>query len=98
MEIPEFVKLQNKYRDKGLEIVGLSLDSDGASVVAPFAKTHEINYTMLLANDETAHSYGGIVGIPTTFILDRQGKIVKKFIGVVPPETFEQAVQALLAS
>jgi len=98
MEIPEFVKLQEKYRDKGLAIVGLSLDSEGASAVRPFAKEHDINYTMLLATDETAHLYGGIVGIPTTFIVDRTGRIVKKFIGVVPPETFEQAIQPLLAS
>jgi len=97
-EIPELVKLQDKYKSQGLEIVGLSMDSDGASAVGPFAKTHEINYTMLLATDDTAHQYGGIVGIPTTFILDRQGKIVKKFIGVVPPETFEQTVQSLLSS
>jgi len=98
VEIPEFVKLQDKYRDKGLAIVGLSLDAEGASVVRPFAKEHDINYTMLLATDDTARLYGGIVGIPTTFILDRQGRIVKKFVGVVPPETLEQAIQPLLAS
>jgi len=98
MEIPEFVKLQDKYRDKGLAIVGLSLDSDGESAVRPFATKHDINYTMLLATDDTARLYGGVVGIPTTFILDRQGRIVKKFIGVMPSETFEQAIQPLLAS
>jgi len=97
-EIPEFVKLQSKYKDKGLAIVGLSLDSDGESVVAPFARKHDINYTMLLANDGTARLYGGVNAIPTTFILDRQGRIVKKFIGVMPRETFEQAIQPLLAS
>ena len=97
-EIPHFVELQNKYKGKGLEIVGLSLDAEGESVVRPFAKEHDINYTMLLANDGTAKLYGGIVGIPTTFIVDRQGKIVKKFFGVTAPETFEQAIQPLLES
>jgi cytochrome c biogenesis protein CcmG/thiol:disulfide interchange protein DsbE len=96
MEIPEFVKLQDKYRDKGLEIVGLSLDSDGESAVRPFAAKHGINYTMLLANDDTARQYGGIAGIPTTFVLDRQGKVANKFVGVTPPESFEQAIQPLL--
>lgn len=98
MEIPNFVKLQDKYKAKGLEIVGLSLDSDGESAVRPYAKKIGINYTMLLANDDTARQYGGIAGIPTTFVLDRQGKVVKKFVGVTPPEAFEQAIQPLLGS
>jgi peroxiredoxin len=96
-EIPHFVTLQSKYKDKGLEVVGLSLDAEGAGVVRPFAEKNDINYTMLLANDEIAHRYGGIVGIPTTFVVDRQGRIVKKFFGVTSPETFEQAIQPLLA-
>ena len=59
VEIPDFVKLQSKYKDKGLEIVGLSLDADGAAAVGPFLKEHQVNYTMLLANDDTAKSFGG---------------------------------------
>ena len=98
VEIPDFVKLQSKYKDKGLEIVGLSLDADGASAVGPFLKEHQVNYTMLLANDDTAKSFGGILGIPTTFIIDRQGRIVQKYIGVMPAKTFEEAIQPLLAS
>jgi len=98
VEIPDFVKLQSKYKDKGLEIVGLSLDAVGSSAVAPFLKEHQVNYTMLLANDDTAKSFGGILGIPTTFIIDRQGRIVQKYIGVMPAKTFEEAIQPLLAS
>jgi peroxiredoxin len=97
-EIPHFVELQNKYKEKGLEIVGLSLDAEGESVVRPFAQKNDINYTMLLANDDTAKLYGGIVGIPTTFVVDRQGRIVKKFFGVTSAETFEQTIQPLLES
>ena len=98
MEIPHFVRMQEKYKDKGLEIVGLSLDADGESAVRPFAKEHDINYTMLLASNETADLYGGVLGIPTTFVIDRQGRIVKKFVGVMPPEAFEEAIRPLLAS
>jgi thiol-disulfide isomerase/thioredoxin len=96
-EIPDFVKLQAKYKGQGLEIVGLSLDDGGEGVVRPFAEKHNVNYTMLLANPETADRYGGVVGIPTTFVLDRQGRIVKKFIGMMGPQVFEEAIQPLLA-
>lgn len=97
-EIPDFIALQDKYKGRGLEIVGLSVDDGGASDVKPFADEHKINYTMLLANAETARAYGGISGIPTTFIVDKQGKIVKKFLGQTDPEVFEAAIQPLLAA
>ncbi len=97
-EIPNFVRLQSKYRQQGLVILGLSLDQDGEKSVRPFAEEHDVNYPMLLASPETANLYGGVVGIPTTFVLDRQGRIVKKFIGLMEPRVFEEAIQPLLAS
>jgi cytochrome c biogenesis protein CcmG/thiol:disulfide interchange protein DsbE len=97
-EVPDFVRLQAKYREQGLVVVGLSLDAAGEKVVRPFAEEFNVNYTMLLANDETADRFGGILGIPTTFVLDRQGRIVKKFIGKTERKTFEEAIQPLLAT
>jgi peroxiredoxin len=95
-EVPDFVRLQSKYRDKGLAIVGLSLDAGGASDVRPFVDEYDVNYTMLIANQETAESYGGIQGIPTSFVLDRNGTIVKRFVGRASAEAFEEAVRPLL--
>jgi peroxiredoxin len=97
-EIPHFVQLYSKYRDQGLVIVGLSLDAGGAKDVAPFAEEHKINYPMLIGNDEVAKAYGGVSAIPTTFVIDRQGKIVKRFIGFTPPEVFEETIAPLLAT
>jgi len=96
-EVPDFVRLQSKYRDQGLAIVGLSLDQGGASDVRPFVDEYDVNYTMLIANQEIAESYGGILGIPTTFVLDRNGTIVKRFVGRASAEAFEEAVRPLLA-
>ena len=97
-EIPHFVQLQSKYREQGLVIVGLSLDAGGAKDVAPFAEEHNINYPMLIGNDDIAKAYGGVNSIPTTFVIDRQGKIVKRFVGFTPPEVFEETIAPLLAA
>ena len=97
-EIPHFVKLQDKYRAQGLAIVGLSLDAGGAADVGPFAEKYGVNYTMLIANDDLAKAFGGVVALPTTFVIDRQGKIVKRFIGYTPPEVFEATIAPLLAT
>lgn len=96
-EVPDFVRLQSKYRDQGLEIVGLSLDHGGARDVRPFADEYDVNYTMLIASQETAENYGGILGVPTTFVLDREGTIVKRFVGRASAEAFEEAIRPLLA-
>jgi len=97
-EIPHFVQLQSKYRDQGLVIVGLSLDAGGAADVAPFAEEHDVNYPMLIGNDDVTKAYGGVNSIPTTFVLDRTGKIVKRFVGFTPPEVFEETIAPLLAA
>ncbi|HEY6572050.1 MAG TPA: redoxin domain-containing protein [Candidatus Eisenbacteria bacterium] len=97
-EVPHFVQLQSKYRDQGLAIVGLSLDAGGAKDVAPFAEEYNVNYTMLLGADDVAKAFGGINSIPTTFVIDRRGKVVKRFVGYTSPEVFEATIAPLLAA
>ena len=95
-EVPDFVRLQSKYRSQGLAIVGLSMDVGGAKEVRPFADEFSVNYSVLLGSDDIARTYGGIVGIPTTFVIDRRGTIVQKFVGRVGYEAFEMAILPLL--
>ena len=68
----------------------------GADVVRPFVKEHEINYTMLISNQEVVEDYGGIRGIPTTFIIDREGRIVETFVGYRDKEVFKSVILELL--
>ena len=96
MEIPDLVKLQTKYGDKGLTIVGLTVSSPEKDVRS-FAQDHGMNYPVLLEADDLTHRYGGVVGIPTTFVVDRQGRITQKFIGMMESRAFEEAIQPLLA-
>ena len=95
-EIPHFVSLYRAYRGKGLEIVGVALDQGGANAVKPFAEANGINYPVVIGNQKVTVDYGGIRGIPTTFIIDRKGNIVEKFIGYRDKAVFEKAIKKLL--
>ncbi|HJQ68912.1 MAG TPA: TlpA disulfide reductase family protein [Blastocatellia bacterium] len=102
VEIPDFVKLQDKYRSQGFEIVGVSMDKvwprgGGEATVAPFMKDYNINYTVLLVNDTAAlKGYQIPQAIPTTYVLDREGRIVKSYLGPRSMEVFEQDIKPLL--
>jgi thiol-disulfide isomerase/thioredoxin len=102
VEIPDFVKLQEKYRSQGFEIVGVSMDKvwprgGGPETVAPFMKDYKINYTVLMVNDTSALAgYQIPQAIPTTYVLDREGRIVKSYLGPRSMEVFEQDIKPLL--
>jgi thiol-disulfide isomerase/thioredoxin len=101
MEIPGFVALQKKYRQQGLEIVGVSIDpitaQGNAAAVGPFMQKFNINYTILIVNNASATAgYDYTRGIPTTYLLDRTGRIAKSYVGAQPDSVFEQDVKQLL--
>ncbi len=95
-EIPGFVELYKKYKDKGVEIIGISLDEGGVKDVVPFMKEFGINYHVLIGNYKVTQDYGGIRGIPTTFVIDRKGNIRAKYVGYRPKEVFERDIITLL--
>ncbi len=95
-EIPDFVALQKQYADKGLVIIGVSLDEDGAAVVKPFASKMGINYPVVMGDQKTAAAYGGIQVVPTTFIFDKSGKIAAQHEGGADRATFEAEIKPLL--
>ena len=93
-EIPGFVELYKKYKDKGLEIVGVCLE--GKATIKPFAEKMGMNYILVFADQKISHKYGGIRYIPTTFIIDQQGDIAKKHVGYVSKEVFEEEIKKML--
>jgi thiol-disulfide isomerase/thioredoxin len=95
-EIPGFIELYKKYKDKGVEIIGISLDEGGVRDVLPFMKEFGINYTILIGNYKVTQDYGGIRGIPTTFVIDKKGNIRAKYVGYRPKEVFERDIIMLL--
>ena len=96
-EIPGFVKLQEKYRDQGLVIVGYSVD-DTAEKAKAYAAQYKMNYPILLGEgrEEVQDAYGPIWGIPASFIISRDGKVCRKHMGIAPEAVFEKEVVALL--
>lgn len=94
-EIPGFVHLQEKYSGD-VVILGISVDEDGPRFVPPFIKRFGVNYPILYASREVIHDYGGITGIPTTFVLDRNLLIQRLYVGYRPVFMFEQDIKSLI--
>jgi thiol-disulfide isomerase/thioredoxin len=91
-EIPVFVKLQDEYSDKGLAIIGISLDDISPDLIKKFAEGFDVNYPMLMYKPRVVYSYGGIYSIPTTFIITPGGKVVNRFIGNPGEAIFRQEI------
>jgi thiol-disulfide isomerase/thioredoxin len=94
-EIPGFVELQEKYRAQGLRVIGMSLD-DEAEPVREFYKRFAMNYPVAIAGDPISELYGGVEGLPTTFLIGRDGRIYDTHIGARDSTFFEPTIKQLL--
>lgn len=94
-EMPEFEKLQKKHGERGFAVIGIAMDTNPAGVAA-FTKRLGVTYTILMSTPEALEKWGGLEGLPTTFVVDREGRVRKKVIGFEYPEEFEKAVRPLL--
>ena len=95
-EIPDFVELQKEYGDKGLAILGISLDQNPKQALPKFIKKYKVNYSILLTDGKVDKAFGGVTGIPTTFVIDRKGEIYKQYVGFRPKQIFETDIKTLL--
>jgi thiol-disulfide isomerase/thioredoxin len=94
-EIPDLVDLQKRYADK-LEIIALATDEEDADEVRRFVMKSGINYRVAMTSDEVRRDYGGIAALPTSFVIDAQGRIVQKHVGLNDPTIYELEVKAML--
>jgi peroxiredoxin len=95
-EVPDLVKLHRRLAKKGLQIIGVSLDEEGAKVLRPFIKKHDIGYPIVLATEKVVFDYGGMQALPTTFLIDHKGSIRDRFLGAAPGHQIEASVRSLL--
>ena len=97
IEIPWFIEFERQYKDKGFAVIGVSMDEEGWTVVKPFVSDLAINYRVLQGNDSTADLYGGVNALPTTFLIDREGRVAWKHEGLAGKDDFEDRIKTLTA-
>ena len=98
VEIPWFMEFNKTYKDKGLAVVGVSMDDDGWKSVKPYLAEKKMDYTVIVGNDQLAQSYGGVDSLPTTFLIDRDGRIAFVHMGLVGKDTYEKEINSLLGA
>ena len=96
IEIPWFMDFERRYKDKGFSVLGVSMDDEGWDAVKPFVADVGINYRVMVGNDSTAEKYDGIEALPTTFLIDRDGKIAAVHVGLTSKSEIENAIEQLL--
>ncbi len=96
-EIPDLIELYSDLRSEGLVIVGIAVDQEGAEVVKPFVEEREINYPIVLDPDQSTEShFEAMYGLPTTYVVNPDGKIVRRVLGVFPIEEMKPQLEKML--
>jgi peroxiredoxin len=98
IEIPWFVEFEQNYRDKGFAVLGVAMDEDGWAAVKPYVTSHKVNYRMVIGDDMTAQKYGGVDSLPTSFLIDREGRTAAVHVGLVSKKDYQNDIAQLLGS
>lgn len=96
IEIPWFVDFEQKFKDRGFAVLGVSMDEDGWESVKPYIEDRKINYRMVIGNDEVADLYGGVSSLPTSFMVDQNGRIASVHVGLVSKSVYQNEIEQLL--
>jgi thiol-disulfide isomerase/thioredoxin len=97
LEMPWFVELEKQYGPQGLQVVGVAMDDAGPDKIAKFAKDMGVNYPVLLGKESVGDEYGGLEYLPTSFYLDRDGKVVQRVFGLRSRSDIEEWVKEALS-
>ena len=95
-EIPWFIEFQNRYQSEGFTILGVSMDDNGWAAVRPYMAAARMNYPVVLGNERVSLAYGGIEALPTTLVLDRDGKIRYLHAGLATKDEYREEIVTLL--
>jgi thiol-disulfide isomerase/thioredoxin len=105
IEIPWLIEMQQKYGPQGFVILGIALDEEGKSVVAPFVTKERfdvnnqklpMSYKILIGNDDAADKFGGLFGYPTSILISRDGKQIKRVTGIISEDEMSKAIESQL--
>jgi cytochrome c biogenesis protein CcmG/thiol:disulfide interchange protein DsbE len=105
VEIPWLIEMQQKYSAKGFTVLGIAMDEEGAKVVNPFVNKErfdvngaqsQMNYPIVIGNDEAADKFGGLLGYPTSVLVSRDGKVIKRITGIISADEISKAIESQL--
>ena len=97
-EIPTLIALQDFYKEKAFSVVAFSVDEGDPAALYKLIEKYGINYPVLLADLEIARGFGGVSGIPVTFLVNRKGEIVKKYLGYVEHDVLEEEIKQMITA
>lgn len=97
IEMPRFVEWQEKYKRQGLSILGVSMDDD-AGQVRGLLKKRPVNYPIVMGDENLGLAYGGVLGLPVTYLIDRKGVIRARYQGQTQLGAMEKRIQDLLSA
>ena len=97
-EIPTLIKLQESYQAKGFSVLGLSVDEGGVVPVKRLIDKYGINYPVLMADNAVARGFGGVSGIPVTFLVNHKGELVKKYLGYVEHSVLNDEIKKMIGA
>jgi peroxiredoxin len=95
-EIPWFIEFEKKYKDQGFAVLGVSMDDDGWKSVRPYVASHKINYRIMIGSEVVSQQFGEIESLPTSFVLDREGRIASNHVGLVDKVDYQNEIVKLL--
>jgi thiol-disulfide isomerase/thioredoxin len=96
VEMPELIGLRAEWKDRPFEIVGVSMDEEGFDVVRPFAEDFGVNYPVILDDGPLADEFGGVYGLPTTFIVDADGTVIHRSMGIFPMDRMRDELDEMI--
>jgi peroxiredoxin len=96
-EIPDLQALHTAHQAQGLTVLGVSVDQEGPAKVKDFVQRNSITYPVVMSDEAVLQSFSALGPIPTTFIIDRQGQFVARYVGPLPREELERVTAPLLA-
>lgn len=96
IEIPWFIDFEQRFKDRGFAVLGVSMDEDGWESVKPYLEGRKVNYRVVIGSDEVADQYGGVSSLPTSFILDQTGRIASVHVGLVSKSVYQNEIEHLL--
>ena len=95
-EIPWFEEFQQAYASRGFTVIGISMDEEGWKIVRPYMQAARINYRIAIGDSALAKKYGGVTSLPETFLIDREGRIAGRHVGIVGKSDYESEIVQLL--